>query len=1748
MVAILETFYPGGMSFSSYSSDGLFQIREVEDGMIEVLGLSKTSEWMALHRFGESQSNAVEGQNGLFENAQRLRWKMDDDALSISQENGEFKPVNGFPLLPGMWDFYEVNAEQILAYNADNQDVEILVKTANGWDTLYHLSLEKDTRATEWEGVYLESPGELGLGKDVIIKATAWLAKQEIITELGHGLLTDEAVKTGYRTIGGEKTGTSGRDPSPFSQAMHSGAWYVLQEAQKVDVDVMDALKDPFTSKEHDWPVKHKSKTGKKDKSEGLERLVSMPNHPRARVLTTSNLVRKGIAGKGTVNNTPMQSRKRLLEYYWLAPKDEAEMQLEYALAEARDSGKHTDDWDAFKAKLQTDIARLVQIAAQLRLMFAGYNDDQQIAIFHDWNLLDSVYLAQKMDQDAHIAQLFEKGPVFPVGKNLKRPPSPRVIKAIITHLVRYEQDYKNRKRDIVTLYYNFFGERDKNTYPGAARMLDGWATDVSGIPGVEFDEDTSFKVDGKELVIQPKAAADGNMYWDTVRVPLHSKASIRRTGKIPDSIQDWIKIPENRIRLYWSLQNYELSGHRFFVGKPGSGKSTLARALHNLLDGPGPLKIQLTKQTLEEHLTFSRGLNELDTVWFPEIIPMAMYEDEEGRLLTIEEASQGEEDTTSIVNRVLGERALKDPRIGGRSRKALKGFSATLTSNLPKDSPSVRELEDDILDRVMTIFFPTLPPDQAAVYLMEAGQRTIRFPKRISVQINPHLVGEPLLDSAGNVQHYADGEVKYTGIIGVAQEINHRLVTDPNFLPREREVSYRNMQAFVKEVVLHFDEEMARGQYTPQEILIRFFRRTFILEGEPKKRMKYERNILDVFKTLKLYNPDAGKPDPNNPGHVIPDAVEEFLQGEGVIVQQLGVVQEPSSGNERVDRMLRFLEQNTLQVSVVRTLGQVSEVVTEALNKCQEGAPKEQAARLRILREVVDILRVVTQHRFEPKPGQPAYSSESQTRLGVVIEQIGKGLIVDRNFPEEFLKAEETGLGARLKEIAEKGVGFEQSKNSELDKILFTHAILPNMTVDNQAVIKIVQANWWGKEKELERIAKILSDADAVAFAPAIKSITARIAQLKTQTAGLRTPRMSTQEAMEQLRQNRLRAELRKKGKSDSAMLTEEEFDRRERELLERLIPLLTALEGPKVVSQPPDRDSSKKEYEVLLDKIREEMKSASLGGVLILGETMAKILIDQVRQGLMTIEELKEKIKSPSGEHEKNARTIALGVLWAQQVKAGTFDKKQSEGFDDSRVLAEALAREGLLDQASRLDRVVFFWYRAQKAIRQGAGPDVETELKNLVKMIQENAGLESLTAAFLYWDLIGHMKAEDQPRWAVPSDEVSQVLTAKRRDESAIAAKNLSDAEDYFLRSACRLADITGLASVYMNFGLDREANKRELEKKLADPRWEVRAAALMALTWLAQGGDHSILEAAEKIPVSPTSPAGAAKLKQDLRVMAFEISQRLNTVSDLNQSILLIAALTNIYIQQMRLGLCSPDDIEALYSEKAGAWNRIAIIMALGIYQGVEAPMTPDRLEALRKIMQADYKGTAGSPAAVIALAMQDSEDRPSRIKPWLLHLFDAIRFWKNARDAIARDEVPDFNPLFTLMRDPKSDVAAAAIFVFWDLRQRLIEKGIYVDVPAEISNLAEAKSNLITVTGHSTAELEGRPAELPAINALAVHYLTAVKKGEMTEEELKAKMTASQLNVATAAFIALTWLAQGGDHSILEAAEKIPVSP
>ncbi|MCX5667333.1 MAG: AAA family ATPase [Candidatus Omnitrophica bacterium] len=806
----------------------------------------------------------------------------------------------------------------------------------------------------------IELIGETGLGKGEILRSAAHLLNEEHYFIAGNEDMEVEDLSE-TRSLGNAAAGVSGYEPSIIAQVQHNGGWVVLDERNKIPAKVLNQLKSHLSGGNHVWNEKD-------DKGNSVKRTI--PNHPRARIFSTINPHRAGIQSVAGILDQAMQRRVKRIEFTWLPPEEETRMQSSYAREFAVSNGVE------YSPQLKTDIEnmidRLVRIATKERLRFAGYNASQIGKIIKDWRLLKDKSF----------------NPAGKRGEYLKRPPSPRVIKSVIRHMILYPEDLKYRPWSVILRYYNYEAENDKlNTFSNVINdfAAEGIVDDPS-VPPLKLDA-SSFAVDDGHLIIRPLSAPGVEGVWDTIRVPLSLSAAIR-SGELPERVKFWIRTPQNALMLYHALQSIELGRDIIFVGEQETGKSKLAEAIAELLSGT-ELEIQpITFSTSKEDITFTPQIGEdgakaFQSGYKAQRLPRAMDDGKgRGKILIMEETTQGRPGIIGLLNEVAERGELPYPF----SKKVIRkqpGFAIIHTINPPTKDYDVSAFSDEFLERHTIMGFTPLAPGQSYGYISDAS-------KMGGLQAHPRLIGEIERDNSGN-EVLINGRPKYKGILGIEQYIRDLRAKDPALFPRAPGVG-TNMNFAV---AIRNNYEFYRSYYglNSQGTLMKIFTELFTLDGPEEKAREWHKQIKAAFVYAGLWTDEAGK-----------DAVNEYLRGEDVLVEGLPVLRKPDTGSDDLDRMLKYIQENTRGVRFKEMLGAVNKRCGElyddmAWAKLGFG---EKIEKVHTLKEIYQVVRAILRER-------PAdmYDAEDRKKFELISENIVSNLLIKKNWPDEALTAE---------------------------------------------------------------------------------------------------------------------------------------------------------------------------------------------------------------------------------------------------------------------------------------------------------------------------------------------------------------------------------------------------------------------------------------------------------------------------------------------------------------------------------------------------------------------------------------------------------------------------------------------------------------------------------------------------------------------------------------------------------------------
>lgn len=977
ILQILQKMYRQGVTYTSYSADGKYFIRLNHNNFIEVFERNREGVWQSLREVNPLEIPLVSHKPDYFENREGLRWDFNgaNGRMRISQQNGNYVEVEYEGKLNQQSILFEQGQDRVLVYSLSEQAILVLKKEGDRWIATSKMAIEKETVQNTQEGRMVELTGETGLGKGELIRAAAFLMNEPVYFMAGNEDMEVEDLFE-YRTLGVEQAGVSGYLPTVLTRVRHEGGWIVLDEGHKLKDKVFNELKSSVASKSHKWRISGEG---------GVKKLVTVKDHPRTRILVTSNLERKGIVTIRRGNDQAMQRRKRIIPFHWMKPDEEVEMHLSYAKQEAQQSGLYKD-WDVmrvnqFEEQLRNTVENLMKAATKERLVFAGYNANQIAQTLQNWKLLEDPFFK----------------PANPVGAMLKRPPSPRVIKQIVRHFLYFPKDLEFRPWSIIHRYYNFYAEKDtKKTYSSVPSHYAAEGFSDSGNHQDLLLNENSFRVEGDYLIVTPVSKSGALSDWDPVQLTIHPSASIRH-GVLPESVKAWITNPENSKLFYQILQTFALNRDVILVGEQETGKSTIARAIQELLSGPDLIEKSLSFQTAKEELTYTPHMGEegqaFQSGFLKAPIPQAMNDQGYGKILALEESNQARPGVQALLNEVSERRYLLNP--AGKQEAVGPVFRIIHLINPPEEGFDVMEYSDEFIERHAVFFVRPLEPKNASLQISEAGSYE-------GLQINPRLIGEPLFDTHSKpvlVNEVGepvsqDGIQRWTGFMGIEQSIRFLRKKDPRALPRAPGVG--TWKDLVRELRDYFEFRRQYEEKRGQDVLLEIFLETFTLQGSSDRVAVWRDALRNVFKENGLWSDDLQK-----------DALAEFLNGEDVIVQSLNIIKEPTTGNFEIDRCLRYLQTNTTGNGVDQTLQDLMRLAKDLYSDTEWSGLKfaQKLQRVFILKEMYQILGIILAERKDPGKG-PAHRPENLRAIEILRNDIQTSLIIQKDWPESILNS----------------------------------------------------------------------------------------------------------------------------------------------------------------------------------------------------------------------------------------------------------------------------------------------------------------------------------------------------------------------------------------------------------------------------------------------------------------------------------------------------------------------------------------------------------------------------------------------------------------------------------------------------------------------------------------------------------------------------------------------------------------------
>ncbi|MFH1878419.1 MAG: AAA family ATPase, partial [Candidatus Omnitrophota bacterium] len=852
--------------------------------------------------------------------------------------------------------------------------------------------------------------GETGLGKDELVRAAARLMNEEVYFIAGNYDMEPEDLFA-HATAGVKEAGTTGDLYTAFNQIMHNGGWVVVDEINKVKPKVLGTLKTSIAGKTHE---RFSSVNGIKEK-------ITCPNHPRARVIGTLNNV-GGDIEQAPVPDQAIQDRLCDIQFVWRDPKSEKELQYALALRKLR---KHYPSISNAELSAKSETARkavdvLVDIAWPMRLTFKGYDAGQKTKLmennFRNWN---------KLLRDKNFI------PQSPEGKNLKKAPSPRAIGNIIEHAILFPETWENAPLTVAGLWFNLLADNmspqererqwrgivDQFNHPPVRGGMDG-LEDKSAAGPVKLTED-SFRLEGEYLVITPVPSGKNGKpaKWDTIRLWIHEDArdAFIKYG-LPEEILYWLSTGNeyNAKQLYLTLQVRAMGKSLIYVGDQGTGKSFLAQAVAELIDGPVVPSIEIRPDTDKEELTFRQAMDNFVTRYDPGPIPVGLRDK---KTVVIEEGNQGKPGVTAVLNEAIERQFFThvDGSVWGEEGDGRFGVINTVN---PPGSGSfyVKPFSREYIERHAVLGFAMLSPEEMLDYLLFVADRN-------GLGVNRKILGNKRLDSAGNPV-IVNGEEKWDGLAGVIQYL--RVMKNENPANKKlppRIPGLRALKGLIKSMNSYWESSMAFYDGMSQDLLFEMFSVNFVTIGDARAEGEWSGTLREAFRECGLISADRDT-----------DGLEAYLEGEDVIVQKLPVIRKPDTKIFNADRILTYLEENTIGSSVERSIRDLEKEVNELKNEWDKISFDEKISRLYSMREIWQVLEIIEKELGGKKRAR-------HTRLNIElmrnVQSIIQAHILGLDWPLEFLEREENedSLKARY-------AGITLTGESGMDNMIFGLAL----------------------------------------------------------------------------------------------------------------------------------------------------------------------------------------------------------------------------------------------------------------------------------------------------------------------------------------------------------------------------------------------------------------------------------------------------------------------------------------------------------------------------------------------------------------------------------------------------------------------------------------------------------------------------------------------------------------------------------
>ncbi|MBU1923170.1 MAG: AAA family ATPase, partial [Candidatus Omnitrophica bacterium] len=985
---ILQSVYLQEAEYASYSQDGKLYLRYGSKGEVLLMEKDREGSWQKKKEFlpkTQSTNFKEQGSYRIYDQGD-LRWRI-DSLENIDIELGKdvwFSVVGASKFSQNLYIEYDEATGMYVIFDSVNSRVVIAKKNDKYLDTIYDLAIGNLKPQLEPEGKLIRLIGSQGLGKDVLIRAAAHLANEEVYFVAGNNDMEPEDFRE-YQTIGLEEEAGTGHLYTATNHVQHNGGWVVYDEWNKIKPKVRSTLKTQIAAKTHQRWVEENAK----------EKLSTFKNHERARFFATANYDEEGIVSSG-ISDQALQERYANIRFVWRDPASEKGLQYKLALDEIKKLRPElaNNELNEEKQRIREIIDMLVDISWPMRLSYAGYDSTQQQELVKD----DFKNWTRLLTDDAFM-------PATKPGKNLRRAPSPRVLANIIRHAVMYPKTWQHTAWSVVELWFNFYADgmkpQDRARQFKAIKQQFEFPVHTAGSNGIKNEDDlpplilkeSYFKVEDEYLIVTPeKIDGQNSEYWDKIKIWIHPEAReyIKQYG-LPEDMRYWLSIGNvsNSWLLYWSLQARSLGKSVILVGEQGTGKSFLSQAIAQLISGPEIEMIEITPDTDKEALTFQAYIRKGKSGY--DFGPVARSIAKK-KTCVLEESTQGSPGVMGTLNEAIERHFMNMPNGHKLGEEGDGRFGVIHAVNTPGSSAfHVKAFSAEFIERHAVLHVPQLP-------LQDMKDFIISLATYNNTLVNPRVIGERRLDVAsGEIQKLANtDEDKWDGLLGAIQWIRYQKSQNPqdkNLLPRVP--GMRTLKNMIKELKSYWQTKAAFYDGDMQQLFLDFFNKHFVLEGSLKQKAAWAHEIKDAFTQARLWSDKE-------------DGLEKYLAGEDMIVQKLPLLRKPDTGEYQLDKILVYLQENTQGVGVAVHIEQLRKLVTDIALASKDWEVLSFSQRLKHmykLKDIYQILGLIFEHR--QGRGYTAHTDENITMMKDIQEGIVQAHALRENWPPSFFEQE---------------------------------------------------------------------------------------------------------------------------------------------------------------------------------------------------------------------------------------------------------------------------------------------------------------------------------------------------------------------------------------------------------------------------------------------------------------------------------------------------------------------------------------------------------------------------------------------------------------------------------------------------------------------------------------------------------------------------------------------------------------------